>query len=304
MIIRAALLVLAGLVGVSGLTLLFAELRWFQRPGLVARLSPYAPGSVGRTRPLLLSVDSVREILRPLTHDAGERLARLFGVNESLDLRLRRIHSSTDPVDFRVRQLTRTGLAFVASVGIAIATTAAPPVAMLLVGGGPVLAFLLTEQQVVAKSAAWQRRTAAELPVVAEQLAMLMSAGWSLTAALSRIAARGQGVCATDVRSVMLRMRQGLGETQALREWSDRVDVETVHRLVAVLAMNREASDLGRLITAEAQAMRRDAQRQLIETIERRGQQVWIPVTVAALVPGVLLMGVPFVDALRVFSST
>ncbi len=50
--------------------------------------------------------------------------------------------------------------------------------------------------------------------------------------------------------------------------------------------------------------MRRDAQRQLIETIERRGQQVWIPVTVAALVPGVLLMGVPFVDALRVFSST
>ncbi len=68
--------------------------------------------------------------------------------------------------------------------------------------------------------------------------------------------------------------------------------------------MNREASDLGRLITAEAQAMRRDAQRQLIETIERRGQQVWIPVTVAALVPGVLLMGVPFVDALRVFSST
>ena len=42
---------------------------------------------------------------------------------------------------------------------------------------------------------------------------------------------------------------------------------------------------------------------QLIEAIERRTQQVWIPVTFAALVPGVLLMGVPFVDALSLFSG-
>jgi hypothetical protein len=41
----------------------------------------------------------------------------------------------------------------------------------------------------------------------------------------------------------------------------------------------------------------------LIETVERRGQQVWIPVTVAALVPGVLFMAVPFIEALRLFSA-
>mgnify|MGYP000559951131 CR=1 FL=1 len=38
--------------------------------------------------------------------------------------------------------------------------------------------------------------------------------------------------------------------------------------------------------------------------IETRNQKVWIPVTVAALVPGVLLMGIPFLDALTLFSSS
>jgi tight adherence protein C len=37
--------------------------------------------------------------------------------------------------------------------------------------------------------------------------------------------------------------------------------------------------------------------------MERRSQQVWIPVTVATLVPGVIFLAVPFVEALRMFSE-
>ena len=76
-----------------------------------------------------------------------------------------------------------------------------------------------------------------------------------------------------------------------------------VDRLVAVLALNREAGDLGRLISEEARTIRGDAHRELIETIERRGQQVWIPVTVATLVPGVIFMAVPFIEAMRLFTT-
>ena len=53
----------------------------------------------------------------------------------------------------------------------------------------------------------------------------------------------------------------------------------------------------------EARSIRRDVQRELIESIERRTQQVWIPVTIATLIPGVMLMLVPFIDALSVFSG-
>ena len=81
-------------------------------------------------------------------------------------------------------------------------------------------------------------------------------------------------------------------------------DVAAVHRLVSVLSLNREGGDLGRLISDEARSIRRDAHRQLIERIERRGEQVWIPVTVATLLPGVIFMAVPFVQALSLFSAT
>ena len=63
------------------------------------------------------------------------------------------------------------------------------------------------------------------------------------------------------------------------------------------------SSDLGRLISEEARSIRKDTQRRLIETAERRAQQVWIPVTVAALVPGVIFLAVPFMEALRLFAA-
>src|SRR5690606_12634098 len=107
-----------------------------------------------------------------------------------------------------------------------------------------------------------------------------------------------------DLTRVTGRIRQGLSETEALREWADLARVDAVDRLVHVLALNREASDLGRLISEEARSVRRDVQRQRVEQIERRGQQVWIPVTVATLLPGVIFLAVPFVQALSLFSGS
>jgi tight adherence protein C len=139
---------------------------------------------------------------------------------------------------------------------------------------------------------------------VAEQLGMLLGAGYSLGSALSRLAVRGTGACGRDLVRVTGRIRQGLTEVEALREWVAVADVEALRRLVSVLSLNRQAGDLGRLVSDEARSIRRDVHRELIETIERRGQQVWIPVTVAALVPGVIFLAVPFLDALRLFSNT
>lgn len=294
---------LIGLATFVGTALLLSEFRWFRRPTLIDRLSPYAPGPNRPARLGLWSVASFREVVAPLSNALGERLAALFGVSEELGVRLRRIHSPLDVTTFRVRQVGWATATFALGVLASAALGAPAPLAVLAVFGAPVLTFLLLEQQVAAASTAWQRRIFLELPVIAEQLGMLTSAGWSLGAALARIAVRGSGACSADLERVIHRMRQGLSEVDALREWAELADVDELDRLVSVLALNREAADLGRLIADEARAIRREAQRELIETIERRNQQVWIPVTFAALVPGVLLMGVPFVDALRLFSG-
>jgi len=102
---------------------------------------------------------------------------------------------------------------------------------------------------------------------------------------------------------VVSRMRQGLTEADALREWAALARVDALDRLIAVLALNSEAADLGRLVSEEARSIRRDVQREVVEIMERRSQSVWIPVTVATLVPGVILLAIPFAQALRLFTS-
>ena len=295
----------SGLVLWAGTTLLLSELRWFSRPPLAQRLRPYTAGGMATPeRSGVLSVESFRDVVGPLSRTVGERTARLFGVGEELAVRLERTHSPLDVTAFRVRQVGWS----VGAVGIAGALAAVlqppPPAVVLLLVGSPVLAFLVIEQRLAIASERRQRRLFLELPVVSEQLAMLVSAGFSLGSALNRLAARGDGACAQDLRRVTGRIRQGLSETDALREWAAVARVPALDRLVAVLALNREAGDLGRLVSEEARAIRRDAQRQLTETMERREQQVWVPVTVATLVPGVVFLSIPFIEALRLFSGS
>ena len=298
-------LVLSGLVLWAGATLLLSELRWFSRPPLVQRLRPYtAEGMATPPRGGLLSVESFRDVVGPLSRSLGERLARLFGVSEELAVRLERIHSSLDVTAFRLRQVGWSVAALGIGGLVAAALRPAAPAVLLLLLGAPLLAFLVVEQQLAAASKRWQRRLFLELPVVSEQLAMLLSAGFSLGSALNRLAARGRGACARDLRRVTGRIRQGLSETAALREWAAVARVPALDRLVPVLALNRDAGDLGRLVSEEARGIRKDVQREAVETMERRDQQVWVPVTVATLVPGVIFLSIPFVEALRLFSGS
>ena len=299
------ILALATLSLFVGSTLLLSELRWFRRRPLVDRLAPYVPGGHGaQRRGAIMSAASFGQVIGPLARAIGGAVARAFGVSEALALRLERVHSPLDVTGFRVRQLAWSGAGLVGGALAAAALGLGGVPALLFVVGGAALAFLVVEQQLAAESARWQRRIFLELPVVAEQLGMLIGAGYSLGAALGRLGSRGKGACGRDLVRVTGRVRQGLTEVEALREWAAVVDVDALDRLVGVLALNRQAGDLGRLIGDEARSVRRDVHRELVETIERRGQQVWIPVTVATLVPGVIFLAVPFIEALRLFANT
>jgi len=288
----------------AGLTLLLSTNRWFARRPLTERLRPYSPGGLaGGQRTGLLSIETFRDVVGPLSTTVGRRIGRLFGVDEDVPTRLARVHSTMDVTTFRVRQLGWAVAAFGVAGLATFAVSLPPALGLLFVVGGPLLTFLLLEQTVSRASERWQRRLFLELPIVSEQLGMLLSAGYSLGAAVNRVAERSAGACGQDLRRVCSRIRQGLSEVEALREWAELADVEAVDRLVHVLSLNREAGDLGRLIAEEARSIRRDVQRELVERIERREQQVWIPVTVATLVPGVIFLAVPFIEAMRLFAA-
>jgi tight adherence protein C len=287
----------------AGLTLLLLQVRALTRPTLAQRLHPYRHGTSAPPRPPL-DVSSWRDLVGPVCRSLGEGAARLVGVTEDVGARLQRIGAPVDATAFRVRQVGWATIALFASAAVSMVGRLPAAVAILLLFGAPALAFLVIEQRLSSASAAWQRRVFLELPVITEQVAMLLTAGYSLGAALNRVAERGNGLCAADLRRVCRRVQQGLSEVDALREWAARARVPALDRLVPVLALNEDAADLGRLISDESRSIRADVHRELVQTMEKRGQQVWIPVTVATLVPGVIFLAVPFIEALRVFSGS
>lgn len=301
---RFAIVATAAVTGWVGAVLVLGDRRWFRRAPLRERLAPYLPGALDPAAEPPGSTAALRALAASLAKELGSRLGAALGVKDDLAVRLERVHSSSDAGEWRLRQVASSCAGFVVAAMVVVALSPPPVLAVLFLGGAPALVFLLCEHQIATASASWQRRLLLELPVVSEQLGMLLSAGYSVGAAIDRVAGRANGACASDLERVCARVRHGIDEHIALAEWADISDVPAVGRLVSVLALDREASDLGRLITEEARSLRREAHRELVEAIERRSQQVWIPVTVATLVPGVLFLAVPFVAALQLFTGS
>lgn len=288
----------------AGTTLLLSTTRWCTRRPLAVRVRPYLPGGQGALAAGTASHARLRDVVAPLSRAVGDRLARLCGVGEDLAVRLARVHSPLDVTGFRVRQLGWAVAGFAGGGLLTSLVRPSPAVGLLVTLGAPLLAFLVVEQRLATASQRWQRRVFLELPVVGEQIGLLLSAGYSLSGALTRVARRGDGACARDLARVTSRVRQGLDTAEALREWAALAQVDAVDRLVHVLALDRETGDLGRLIAEEARAVRRDVHREQVARIQRRAQEVWIPVTVAALLPGVVFLAVPFAQALSLFSAS
>ncbi len=295
------LIAAASILFFIGTTLILSELRPFRHQALATRVSPYLPGGRRTSNRGLLSLESFGQLLAPLSELIGDSAAKIFGVSEELSRRLRRVHSELDETQFRLRQIgwAAGSAAVIVLFGLVLSLPIGLVALFTLVG--PLLAFLILEQQLANESEAWKARTFQELPIISEQIAMLLGSGYSLGAALQRVSERGTGVIPQDLRIVMSRVRQGTSEHAALQEWADTADLEAVSRLVAILALNKEAGDLGSMVAAEARNVRTESHRELLEAIEKKNQQVWIPVTLAALIPGVILMMIPFISALSDF---
>ena len=282
-----------------GVMLLSTAFRWGRHRPLASRVAPYrGAGRVadaGGTRVgLALAI--------PLAETVDRLLGRLSEAHDELDHRLRRIGSPLDPIAFRRQQLG--GAAAGLGVGLVAVIAVRPPWpgALVAVAATGLVGLLWPEQRTRTASARVRRALEQELPLVLEQLATMLDAGLSVHGTLQRIADRGSGPCAPGFADVCARLRHGVPDRVALDEWAAVAGVPGAGRLCTLLTLG--APDLGRLLETEAGQLRRDAHRRLIERIERRSQQVWIPVTVATLVPGVLFLAVPFIEALRLYSAT
>jgi Flp pilus assembly protein TadB len=287
------------LIAWLGGTLLLSSIPRVQRTSLTARLLPYLPGRSAAPH----AATDLRATVEARVVALGDALARLGGISESTARRLDRAHRPIDVATFRVRQAGWSAFT-AAAIGVFAPVLGLDPAAALgAIAAGAVLTALIIEQALVAAGTAHQERVATELPVIEEQLGMLLAAGWSIGSALTRLADRSSGAVARDLARVVRRVRQGLDHRAALEEWSDLVDVPSLHRLVRLLLLERHGGDLSSLVADEARSARLELHRRTIEALERRAQLVWVPVTVATLLPGVVFLAIPFLEAMRLFSA-
>lgn len=282
-----------------GSTLLVSGLPRLHRERLDVRILPYVSGGASLRQPF----SDVRSGVDAIAMNVGERVARLAGIVEPTHRRLERAHLDVSPSDFRTRQITRAVLVGSLTAVTAPAIGVPTHFATLMALGAFALVALMTEQQLITAGRDHQDRITQELPVIEEQLAMLLGAGWSLGTAIGRLAERSSGATSRDLGRVTRRVRQGLDHRSALQEWADLIDLPAVHRLVRLLALERHGGDLSRLVSEEARSTRLELHRLTIEDLEKRAQLVWVPVTVATLLPGVVFLAIPFLEAMRLFRA-
>ncbi len=231
------------------------------------------------------------------------RIATLANADVELAARLREAGVARSPFEFRIRQLGGAAASLTIS-GTALGAIGVRPL-LALAGtlGMAAAAYGMSEYRLGRSTALRRTQISEELPIVAEQIGMLLASGMSLTSALNAVARRGHGICAEGLERVGARVASGTAVELALAEWADDAGSAEIRRFVGVLTLHEDTTDVAALVSDEARSARMEAHRRLIAHIERRSEQVWIPVTVAALVPGCVLLAIPFSDALSGYAA-
>lgn len=240
--------------------------------------------------------------MNALTGLAG-RIAAVLDADVELASRLSAAGLARTPSGFRARQIGGAAGAFVACTAVLALAGTRPVLAVAGALAAAGATYGIFEHRLSMQGSSRRAHITEELPIVAEHISMLLASGMSLTGALRAAAQRGEGICTAELEGVTARVSGGSSVEVALAEWADAAGSAEVRRFVGVLTLHSDATDIAALVYDEARTARMEAHRRLIERIERRNEQVWIPVTVAALVPGAVLLAIPFSDALRDYAA-
>ncbi|HEU0257000.1 MAG TPA: type II secretion system F family protein [Microbacteriaceae bacterium] len=299
-----------GLLLGLGAWCLLAALPRFRRPSLAARVapalldvSPAAAADVAARG----GDTALPALLRPLRALAGRLLARLTGGSELLAAKLRAAGQTTSPDEYRTKQvLWLLGGAALGSAAVFVILGVRPIAApfRLLLPALCALGGLLARDQVLHWSVrARRQRIVDEFPTILDFLALCLSAGEGIRDALERVARAGTGEFSRELAEVAAQTRTGVPLAQALRALGARIGVPALSRCVdAVVAALEHGSPLAGVLRAQANDVREEAKRVLLESAGRKEIAMMIPlvflilpVTVLfAIYPGVFVLQAGF----------
>jgi len=260
-----------------------------RRRVLDARLAPYLHDTPQPSR--LLDADrtvtpfpTAERIVRPVLADAVRALDRLLGGSGPVRRRLEQAGRDMTLEQFRTEQVVWGGVA--GAIGIVIGllvgarhgASAAVPVLATTVAG--VLAGVLGRDRWLTREVhERQARILAELPTIAELLALAVTAGEGPVGALDRVARISGGELSHELRRALADARAGGTLTTALDGIAVRTSIPALARFVdgMVIAVER-GTPLADVLRAQAVDVREASKRALLETGGRKEIAMMLPV--------------------------
>ncbi len=282
-----------------GLVLVWWRLPRNRQHGLADRVLPYLRDTPVPSRLLRDergSAGVVGVLARPLLRDLGQGLERVMGGRATVRSRLLRAGSAPDVDRFRAEQVlwgvagAVGGAGFGIAVVVARGSSAVPVLLLTAIGLG--LGVTGRDHLLSVRAVRRERRMLAEFPTVAELLALAVGAGEGAVGALDRVCRLSQGELADELRRCLADARAGANLPDALQGLADRTGLPSLRRFVdgVVVAVQR-GTPLADVLRAQAQDVREEGRRSLMEAGGRKEIAMMVPV-VFLILPVTVLFAV------------
>lgn len=263
-----------------------------RRLRLVQRIGPYVDAGASDDRPWRRRVpesSALARVVRDVAGRLGRRLDVILGGSASVRRRLGQYGGECDVDQFRIEQLTWAGAGLLIALsltGAAIARGA--QVSPVVVTG---LAIVLSlggalgrDRLLTAQVAQRERRMLAELPAVAEMLALSVGAGEGVIGALERVSRIARGDLAGELRRTLADARAGTPIVEALTRMTARCSSPALARFVDGIAVAVDrGTPLADVLRAQAGDVRDERRRALLEAGGRKEIAMLFPVVFLVL---------------------
>ena len=300
-----ALTWLASLSAALGIALVTA---WFRArtPSLDARLAPYVRPADGRS--WVAHNDGSRyafaRLATPVVRDVGKVLERWGSSAADVTSRLDRAGSPLTLEQFRGQQVAWGALGL--GVGFSAATMLrltrnAPLLTLLILVAACAIAGALARDGALTRAARSRtRRIVAELPTVADLLALAVAAGEGARASLERVARTTSGALAEELGRALDAARAGEPLSRALSDMSARSGAQPLRRFVdGIVAAIDLGTPLAGVLRAQAHDARVAGREQLMEQGGKREIAMLVPVVFLILPVTIVFAIYPGLIAIR-----
>ncbi len=217
------------------------------------------------------------------------RLDRALGGSASVRRRLAALGDDGAVEQFRVEQLTWAGAGLLVALvlpGLAMTRGAAvsPALMVVLSAVSTIGGALGRDRWLSAQVARREERMLAELPAIAEMLALSVGAGEGVTGALDRVSRIARGDLAGELRRTLADARAGTPVVDALTRMAGRSSLPALARFVDGIAVAVDrGTPLADVLRAQAGDVREERRRSLLAVGGRKEIAMLFPVVFLVL---------------------